>query len=166
MVKKVLGFGLLFIIVFLAAMVFIPAGFSPSVSRGINASQYKLHQVISDINKFRLWDPKSITDTTVSFKYSTKDDSPCIEVLDSLDRIMATYKIEEANLGEVHISVNLSNVDPLLYKFTFSSNGTKTIVNWSMDFDGNLMMSLFGVEEQLENTFAKGLESLNTLVQE
>ena len=97
MVKKILGYGFLVIVIFLAAMVFIPSSFSPSVSKEINANQFKVHQVVSDINKFRQWDPKAITDSTVSFKYSTKDNTPCIEVLDSTNSIMATYKIKEAN---------------------------------------------------------------------
>jgi len=164
MVKKILGYGLLVIAVFLVAMFFIPASFSPSASMEIEGDQFKVQRILSDIQRFRLWDPKAISDSTVSYNFSMKDGHQCLEVTDSLDRIMATYKVEESSLDEVKISVNLNNVNPLLYKFQLSPNGLKTKVTWSMDFDGKLMMWMFGVEEQLENTFENGLKSLNSLV--
>lgn len=164
MIKKVLGYGFLVIILFFVAIAFIPSSFSPSVSIKMNKDRYRIQRTISDIQQFRLWDPKAISDSTVTFSYSLKDNSPFIEVIDSLDRIMATYKIEKSTVDEVHISVNINNVEPLLYKFKLTNDGEGTIVNWSMNFDGNLMMLIFDVEGKLEKTFTGGLQDLNKLI--
>tara|TARA_B100000767_G_C19602875_1_gene466464 strand:- start:74 stop:583 length:510 start_codon:yes stop_codon:yes gene_type:complete len=164
MVKKILGYGILVIILFFLAITFIPSSFSPSVSMQMKSDRYTIQRVLSDIHQFRLWDPKAISDPTVTYSYSIKKNTPFIEVTDSLDIIIATYKIEKSTLDEVHISVNLNNLEPLLYKFKLTSEGQSTLVTWNMKFDGNLMMLLFGVEGKLEETFLGGLEKLNALV--
>lgn len=78
---------------------------------------------------------------------------------------MASYVIEKSAMDEVQISVNIQKVEPLLYLFKISSEGNKTRVNWTMDFEGNLMMSMFGAEDQLSETFNKGLIAFKNYVE-
>jgi len=164
MVKKILGYGLLVIIVFFIAILKIPSTISPSVSKDIKASSIKVKALLSDIEKFRLWDPKSISDSTVSYEFSTDKNSPCLQVKDSLNNIIATYKVEKSTNKEVQISVDLVAVDLFLYTFKFNQFGSVTKVNWSMDFESNLMMSMLGAENKMESVFSSGLDSFERLV--
>lgn len=165
MFKKTIGYGILVCVLFLAALVFIPSTVTPSADITVDATPFSVQQTLSDINKFREWDPKAISDSTVSYNFSMSDGKPSLEVVDSLNRVMASYVIEKSVMDEVQISVNIQKVEPLLYSFRISSEGNKTKVNWIMDFEGNLMMSLFGAEDQLSETFNKGLISFKNYVE-
>ena len=165
MFKKTIGLGILACVLFLAALVFIPSTINPSAEIIVDANHFTIQQTLSDINKFREWDPKAISDTTVSYSFSMVDGKPSLEVVDSLNRVMASYVIEKSGMDEIQISVNIQKVEPLLYSFKISSEGNKTKVIWSMDFDGNLMMSLFGAEDQLSGTFNKGLVSFKNYME-
>ncbi len=162
--KKIIGYGILICVVFFAAIALIPANFSPSVSQQINANQFTVQRTIENIEDFRLWDPKAITDSTVSFKSELKNGLPNLVVTDSLERIMATYQVEKSTLEEVQISVNIKNVTPMMYKFHIEPNAHGCMVTWDLEFEGNLMMAMFGVEDQLEASFQKGLTSLSQLI--
>ena len=164
MVKKILGYGLLVIIVFFIAILKIPSTISPSVSKDIKASSIKVKALLSDIEKFRLWDPKSISDSTVSYMFLFDKNSPSLQVKDSLNNIIATYKVEKSTIEEVQISVDLVTVDLFLYTFKFNQLDSVTKVNWSMDFESNLMMSMLGAEKKLESMFSSGLDSFERLV--
>ena len=159
MVKKILGYGLLVILAFFVSIFTIPSTISPSVTKDIKASPLRVHALLVDIQKFRLWDPKIISDSTVSFNYSFENNIQCLQVTDSLHNLVATYKIEKSNPKEVQISVNLSNVDPFLYTFKLEQTESGTQVNWSMDFESNLMMYMLGAENKLEIMFSEGLDS-------
>lgn len=165
MFKKTIGYGILVVVLFLAALVFIPSTISPSAEIIVDSTPFSVQQTLSDINKFREWDPKAISDSTVSYNFSMSDGKPSLEVVDSLNRVMASYVIEKSAMDEVQISVNIQKVEPLLYVFKISSEGDKTKVNWTMDFEGNLMMSMFGAEDQLSETFSKGLISFKNYVE-
>ena len=119
---------------------------------------------MSDIEKFRLWDPKSISDSTVSYTFLFDENSPSLQVKDSLNNIIATYKVEKSTIEEVQISVDLVTVDLFLYTFKFNQLDSVTKVNWSMDFESNLMMSMLGAEKKLESMFSSGLDSFERLV--
>ena len=119
---------------------------------------------MSDIEKFRLWDPKSISDSTVSYMFLFDKNSPSLQVKDSLNNIIATYKVEKSTIEEVQISVDLVTVDLFLYTFKFNQLDSVTKVNWSMDFESNLMMSMLGAEKKLESMFSSGLDSFERLV--
>lgn len=164
MVKKVLGYGLLVIVVFFIAILKIPSTISPSVSKEIKASSIEVQALLSNIEKFRLWDPKSISDSTVSCTFLPDKKRPSLQVMDSLNNIIATYKVEKSTFNEVQISVDLVAVDLFLYTFKFNQVGSVTKVNWSMDFESNLMMSMLGVENKLESMFSEGLDSFQRLV--
>lgn len=164
MLKKIIGYGLLIIIAFFATITLVPSDFSPEVSEDINGDQFLVQSIISDIQQFPLWDPRAISDSTASLDFSVKEGLPIVVVTDSLDRLMATYKVIKSNLEEVQISVELAKMDPHVYHFKLVPNGGKTKVTWSMSFEGNLMMLMFGAEEKLEEMFVSGLKSLNTLV--
>tara|TARA_B100000674_G_C37799188_1_gene895584 strand:+ start:154 stop:660 length:507 start_codon:yes stop_codon:yes gene_type:complete len=164
MVKKIIGYGLLVILVFFIAILKIPSTISPSVSKDIKASSIEVQAFLSDIEKFRMWDPKSISDSTVSYEFSLDENSPSLQVKDSLNNIVAKYKVEKSTLEEVQISVDLITVDMFLYTFKFNQVGSVTKVNWSMDVESNLMMSMLGAEKKLESMFAKGLDSFQKLV--
>tara|TARA_Y100000589_G_scaffold217633_1_gene205230 strand:- start:600 stop:1097 length:498 start_codon:yes stop_codon:yes gene_type:complete len=164
MVKKIIGYGLLVIVIFFIAILKIPSTISPSVSKDIKANSIEVQALLSDIEKFRLWDPKSIFDSTVSYEYLLDENSPSLQIKDSLNNIIATYKVEKSTIEEVQISVNLANIDLFLYTFKFKTLDSITKVNWSMDFESNLMMSMLGAEQKLENMFSKGLDSFQKLV--
>lgn len=164
MVKKILVYGLLVIVVFFIAILKIPSTISPSVSKDIKANSIEVQALLSDIEKFRLWDPKSISDSTVSYEFSSDENSPSLQVKDSLNNIIASYKVEKSTIEEVQISVDLVTVDLFLYTFKFNQVGSITKVNWSMDFESNLMMSMLGAENKLESMFSSGLDSFQRLV--
>tara|TARA_Y100000739_G_C20517541_1_gene422503 strand:+ start:565 stop:1074 length:510 start_codon:yes stop_codon:yes gene_type:complete len=164
MVKKIIGYGLLVIVIFFIAILKIPSTISPSVSKEIKANSIEVQALLSDIEKFRLWDPKSISDSTVSYMFLFDKNSPSLQVKDSLNNIIATYKVEKSTIEEVQISVDLVTVDLFLYTFKFNQLDSVTKVNWSMDFESNLMMSMLGAEKKLESMFSSGLDSFERLV--
>ena len=82
-----------------------------------------------------------------------------MQVTDSLSNIIATYKVEKSNPSEVQISVDISEVDTLLYSFKLNQTESGTKITWSMDFEMNLMMSMLGAENKLEIMFSEGLNS-------
>ena len=164
MVKKIIGYGLLVIVIFFIAILKIPSTISPSVSKEIKANSIEVQALLSDIEKFRLWDPKSISDSTVSYMFLFDKNSPSLQVKDSLNNIIATYKVEKSTIEEVQISVDLVTVDLFLYTFKFNQLDSVTKVNWSMDFESNLMMSILGAEKKLESMFSSGLDSFERLV--
>jgi len=164
MVKKIIGYGLLVIVIFFIAILKIPSTISPSVSKEIKANSIEVQALLSDIEKFRLWDPKSISDSTVSYTFLFDENSPSLQVKDSLNNIIATYKVEKSTIEEVQISVDLVTVDLFLYTFKFNQLDSVTKVNWSMDFESNLMMSMLGAEKKLESMFSSGLDSFERLV--
>ena len=164
MVKKIIGYGLLVIVIFFIAILKIPSTISPSVSKDIKANSIEVQALLSDIEKFRLWDPKSISDSTVSYTFLLDENSPSLQVRDSLNNIIATYKVEKSTIDEVQISVDLVTIDLFLYIFKFNQVGSVTKVNWSMDFESNLMMSMFGAESKMESLFSSGLDSFQRLV--
>lgn len=166
MFKKTIGYGILVCVLFLAALIFIPSTISPTASITVQSNQFSVQQVLSDLEKFRQWDPKAITDTTVSYDFTIEDGKPSLAVTDSLNRIMATYVVEKSSVELVEISVNIKKVEPLLYVFQLSPSGNGTKVEWSMDFNGNLMMSMFGAEDQLAESFKKGMEKLAVILEQ
>ena len=54
MVKKIIGYGLLVIVIFFIAILKIPSTISPSVSKEIKANSIEVQALLSDIEKFRL----------------------------------------------------------------------------------------------------------------
>lgn len=165
MFKKTIGYGILICVLSLLALIFIPTTISPSASITVSANQFTVQQMLGDIQKFRDWDPKAISDTTVSYNLSIENGKPNLVVTDSVDRIMANYTVEKQTTNEVNISVKINKVDPLLYVFKLSPDGVETKITWSMDFEGNLMMSLFDAEGQLSSTFEAGLKSFAALIE-
>ena len=108
MVKKILGYGLLIILIFFVLIVTIPSTVSPSVTKEVKASPLEVQKALSDIQNFRLWDPKIVSDSTVSYNFYTENNIQCMQVTDSLSNIIATYKVEKSNPSEVQISVDIS----------------------------------------------------------
>ncbi len=159
MVKKILGYGLLVILVFFVLIVTIPSTVSPSVTKEVNASPLQVQKALSDIQNFRLWDPKIISDSTVSYNFYSENNIQCMQVTDSLSNIIATYKVEKSDPSEVQISVDISEVDILLYSFKLTQTESGTKITWSMDFEINLMMYMLGAENKLEIMFSEGLNS-------
>ena len=159
MVKKILGYGLLVILVFFVLIVTIPSTVSPSVTKEVKASPLQVQKALSDIQNFRLWDPKIISDSTVSYNFYSENNIQCMQVTDSLSNIIATYKVEKSDPSEVQISVDISEVDILLYSFKLNQTESGTKITWSMDFEINLMMYMLGAENKLEIMFSEGLNS-------
>ena len=159
MVKKILGYGLLVIMVFFVAIVTIPSTISPSVTKELKANPSQVHKALSNIQNFRFWDPKIISDSTVSYNFYSEDNIQCMQVTDSLSNIIATYKVEKSDPSEVQISVDISEVDILLYSFKLNQTESGTKITWSMDFEINLMMYMLGAENKLEIMFSEGLNS-------
>ena len=159
MVKKILGYGLMIILIFFVLIVTIPSTVSPSVTKEVKASPLEVQKALSDIQNFRLWDPKIVSDSTVSYNFYTENNIQCMQVTDSLSNIIATYKVEKSDPSEVQISVDISEVDILLYSFKLTQTESGTKITWSMDFEINLMMYMLGAENKLEIMFSEGLNS-------
>ena len=164
MVKKILGYGLLVIVVFFVSILTIPSTISPSVIKEVKGSPVQVNKLLSDIQKFRLWDPKIISDSTVSYSFSIKNNIQCLQVTDSLNNIIAKYKVEKSNPEEVQISVDLSKVGLFLYTFKLNKTEFGTKVRWSMDFESNLMMYMIGAEKKMEDMFSLGLDSFEKIL--
>tara|TARA_Y100000589_G_scaffold92405_1_gene87207 strand:+ start:563 stop:1069 length:507 start_codon:yes stop_codon:yes gene_type:complete len=159
MVKKILGYGLLVIIVFFVAIVTIPSTISPSVTKELKATPSQVHKALSNIQNFRFWDPKIISDSTVSYDFYSEDNIQCMQVTDSLSNIIATYKVVKSDLEEVQISVDIRDIDLVTYSFKLNKTNLGTEITWSMDFEINLMMYMLGAESKLEEMFSEGLNS-------
>tara|TARA_B100000963_G_scaffold337151_1_gene332893 strand:- start:257 stop:763 length:507 start_codon:yes stop_codon:yes gene_type:complete len=164
MVRKILGYGLLVILAFFVFIVTVPSTISPSVTKEIKGSPLQIQTLLSDIQKFRLWDPKIISDSSVSYNFYLENEIQSLQVKDSLNNTIATYKVEKSNLREVQISVNISNIDSFLYSFKINQTETGTKLNWSMDFESNLMMYMLGAENKLEIMFSEGLDSFQKIL--
>ncbi len=164
MVRKILGYGLLVILAFFVFIVTVPSTISPSVTKEIKGSPLQIQTLLSDIQKFRLWDPKIISDSSVSYNFYLENEIQSLQVKDSLNKTIATYKVEKSNLREVQISVNISNIDSFLYSFKINQTETGTKLNWSMDFESNLMMYMLGAENKLEIMFSEGLDSFQKIL--
>mgnify|MGYP001297816699 CR=1 FL=1 len=159
MVKKILGYGLLVILVFFVAIVTIPSTISPSVTKELKATPSQVHKALSNIRNFRFWDPKIISDSTVSYDFYSEDNIQCMQVTDSLSNIIATYKVVKSDLEEVQISVDIRDIDLVIYSFKLNKTDFGTEITWSMDFEINLMMYILGAESKLEEMFSEGLNS-------
>mgnify|MGYP001294081932 FL=1 len=159
MVKKILGYGLLVILVFFVAIVTIPSTISPSVTKELKANPSQVHKALSNIQNFRFWDPKIISDSTVSYDFYSEDNIQCMQVTDSLSNIIATYKVVKSDLEEVQISVDIRDIDLVIYSFKLNKTDFGTEITWSMDFEINLMMYILGAESKLEEMFSEGLNS-------
>ena len=159
MVKKILGYGLLVILVFFVAIVTIPSTISPSVTRELKATPSQVHKALSNIQNFRFWDPKIVSDSTVYYDFYSEDNIQCMQVTDSLSNIIATYKIVKSDLEEVQISVDIRDIDLVIYSFKLNKTDFGTQITWSVDFEINLMMYMLGAESKLEIMFSEGLNS-------
>ena len=164
MVKKIIGYGLLVIIAFFVAILTIPSTISPSVTKEIKADPKAVKSLLTDIQKFKYWDPKSISDSTVLYSFSSENDINFLQVTDSLNNIIATYEVKKSNSEEVHITVDLPKVDLYVYRFKLTKTELGTKINWSMDFESNLMIYMLGAERKLEMMFSEGLNSFQKIL--
>lgn len=164
MVKKSIGIGLLVCVVFFASLILIPVSVSPSVSLEIEKSPFSVQQTLSDIKRFREWDPSVISDTTVSYEAVVIDGKEGLNVLDSMNNIIAKYSVLSSSIEEVDIAVELKSVDSFLYQFKLKPTDSGTMLTWDLSLEVNLMMFLFSAEDRLEEIFLKGLKSFKDLV--
>ena len=164
MLKKSLGYGLLVCVLFFASLLFIPVTVSPSASLELEASPFYVQQVMSDINRFRDWDPRVISDSTVSYNFAMVNGKQGLEVTDTLDNVIANYSVEKSSIDEVNITVELKNINTFKYEFTLKPTSRGTKVTWDLELEVNLMIFLFSVEDRLEETFSKGLKSLSQIL--
>ena len=59
------------------------------------------------------------------------------------------------------MKVGIQKIEPLTYLFKISPSENGTTINWSMDFEGNLMLYIFDAKSQLETMFLRGLKTLD-----
>ena len=164
MLKKSIGYGLLICVVFFASLVLIPVKISPSASMIVGTNQFSVQQVLSDINRFRDWDPRVISDSTVLYNSVQVDGKLGLEVTDTFNVVIANYRIEHSTIDEVDITVELKNTNTFQYRFLLEPAAQGTKVTWNLDLDVNLMLFLFSAESRLEDTFSGGLAALNELL--
>jgi hypothetical protein len=164
MLKKSIGYGLLICVVFFASLVLIPVKISPSASMIVGANQFSVQQVLSDINRFRDWDPRVISDSTVLYNSVQVDGKLGLEVTDTFNVVIANYRIDHSTIDEVDITVELKNTNTFQYRFLLEPAAQGTKVTWNLDLDVNLMLFLFSAESRLEDTFSGGLAALNELL--
>lgn len=164
MLKKSIGYGLLICVVFFASLVLIPVKISPSASMVVGANQFSVQQVLSDINRFRDWDPRVISDSTVLYNSVQVDGKLGLEVTDTFNVVIANYRVDHSTIDEVDITVELKNTNTFQYRFLLEPAAQGTKVTWNLDLDVNLMLFLFSAESRLEDTFSGGLAALNELL--
>ena len=164
MLKKSIGYGLLICVVFFASLVLIPVKISPSASMIVGTNQFSVQQVLSDINRFRDWDPRVISDSTILYNSVQVDGKLGLEVTDTFNVVIANYRIEHSTIDEVDITVELKNTNTFQYRFLLEPAAQGTKVTWNLDLDVNLMLFLFSAESRLEDTFSGGLAALDELL--
>ena len=130
----------------------------------VGANQFSVQQVLSDINRFRDWDPRVISDSTVLYNSVQVDGKLGLEVTDTFNVVIANYRIDHSTIDEVDITVELKNTNTFQYRFLLEPAAQGTKVTWNLDLDVNLMLFLFSAESRLEDTFSGGLAALNELL--
>jgi hypothetical protein len=160
-IKRILGFSVLGFVLFAVVITMIKVDIKPSVSYELSASPEEVKNFVSDVSNFPTWDPKAIVDSSVTLGLTERNGVKTLEVIDSTESIVGFYSVENIGENKIEMKVSIQKIEPLTYLFEISPSKNGTTINWSMDFEGNLMLSMFDAKSQLETMFLRGLKTLD-----
>lgn len=162
MLKKALlyGIGLFLIIGF--SIFFIDVEISASSESEINSSTIKVMDEITDLEKFHKWDPRALTDSLITVEFIGEPGIGMKAITRGKDSLFVNeYEVISIEpLQSVQIVLRLAGGNELYYDFKLDSKGDQTTLNWSVTFDAPLFVKVVNVEDQLIESFQKGLTVL------
>lgn len=164
--RKIIGIGIFAFIVFAVTIIAVKVDIQPSITKTFAHDAYNVKRTIADLSQFSSWDPKKIqrNDLTEHRVINNQTGNMDLVFKDSTNNIIARYLITKSSLDTIVLEVQLDNLDPIEYVFEIKPSGTGSSVKWSMNFEGNLMMAMFDVEDQLQENFKDGFANLEKLL--
>lgn len=164
--KKIIGVGILAFVIFAITIVTVKVDIAPTVTKTFDQDAYTLKTTIANLSEFNRWDPKKIQRSDLTEHRVVNKNTGNIDLVfkDSLNNIIARYLIQKSTLDTVILEVQLDKLDPIEYVFAINPAVAGSNVTWSMNFEGNLMMSMFDVEQQLEENFIAGFKNLEAIL--
>lgn len=161
MIKRILGFSVLGFVLFAVIITFIKVDIQPSVSYELSASPKEVMNYVSDVSNFPNWDPKTIIDSSVTLNLTQRNGIETLDLTDSTESIVGFYSVENIGENKIEMKVGIQKIEPLTYLFEIAPSDNGTVIKWSMNFEGNLMLYLFDAKSQLETMFLRGLKTLD-----
>ena len=161
MIKRILGFSVLGFVLFAVIITFIKVDIQPSVSYELSASPKEVMNYVSDVSNFPNWDPKTIIDSSVTLNLTQRNGIETLDLTDSTGSIVGFYSVENIGENKIEMKVGIQKIEPLTYLFEIAPSENGTVIKWSMNFEGNLMLYLFDAKSQLETMFLRGLKTLD-----
>ncbi|MDG1516430.1 MAG: SRPBCC family protein [Flavobacteriales bacterium] len=161
MIKRILGFSVLGFVLFAVIITFIKVDIQPSVSYELSASPKEVMNYVSDVSNFPNWDPKTIIDSSVTLNLTQRNGIETLDLTDSTESIVGFYSVENIGENKIEMKVGIQKIEPLTYLFEIAPSENGTVIKWSMNFEGNLMLYLFDAKSQLETMFLRGLKTLD-----
>ena len=161
MIKRILGFSVLGFVLFAVIITFIKVDIQPSVSYELSASPKEVMNYVSDVSNFPNWDPKTIIDSSVTLNLTQRNGIETLDLTDSTESIVGFYSVENIGENKIEMKVGIQKIEPLTYLFEIAPSYNGTVIKWSMNFEGNLMLYLFDAKSQLETMFLRGLKTLD-----
>jgi len=160
-IKRILGFSVLGFVLFAVIITFIKVDIQPSVSYELSASPKEVMNYVSDVSNFPNWDPKTIIDSSVTLNLTQRNGIETLDLTDSTESIVGFYSVENIGENKIEMKVGIQKIEPLTYLFEIAPRDNGTVIKWSMNFEGNLMLYLFDAKSQLETMFLRGLKTLD-----
>ena len=161
MIKRILGFSVLGFVLFAVIITFIKVDIQPSVSYELSASPKEVMNYVSDVSNFPNWDPKTIIDSSVTLNLTQRNGIETLDLTDSTGSIVGFYSVENIGENKIEMKVGIQKIEPLTYLFEIAPSDNGTVIKWSMNFEGNLMLYIFDAKSQLETMFLRGLKTLD-----
>lgn len=161
MIKRILGFSVLGFVLFAVIITFIKVDIQPSVSYELSASPKEVMNYVSDVSNFPNWDPKTIIDSSVTLNLTQRNGIETLDLTDSTESIVGFYSVENIGENKIEMKVGIQKIEPLTYLFEIAPSDNGTVIKWSMNFEGNLMLYIFDAKSQLETMFLRGLKTLD-----
>ena len=150
MIKRILGFSVLGFVLFAVIITFIKVDIQPSVSYELSASPKEVMNYVSDVSNFPNWDPKTIIDSSVTLNLTQRNGIETLDLTDSTESIVGFYSVENIGENKIEMKVGIQKIEPLTYLFEIAPSDNGTVIKWSMNFEGNLMLYIFDAKSQLE----------------
>ena len=161
MIKRILGFSVLGFVLFAVIITFIKVDIQPSVSYELSASPKEVMNYVSDVSNFPNWDPKTIIDSSITLNLTQRNGIETLDLTDSTESIVGFYSVENIGENKIEMKVGIQKIEPLTYLFEIAPSDNGTVIKWSMNFEGNLMLYIFDAKSQLETMFLRGLKTLD-----
>ena len=161
MIKRILGFSVLGFVLFAVIITFIKVDIQPSVSYELSASPKEVMNYVSDVSNFPNWDPKTIIDSSVTLNLTQRNGIETLDLTESTESIVGFYSVENIGENKIEMKVGIQKIEPLTYLFEIAPSDNGTVIKWSMNFEGNLMLYIFDAKSQLETMFLRGLKTLD-----